>query len=279
MKIVIKGLGLIGGSMALALKEQPDIHISGMDISAEHCHLALRSGLVQDIVHSEDSLSSADCVILATPVDQIEQEICGILDATGEGTLIVDTGSTKAAICQAVSRHPERYRFVAAHPLAGTEHSGPLAAVRGLFAGKKNIICESEKTSGFYLDRAVRMFEDMGMHTVYMSPDEHDRHAAYVSHLSHVSSFMLGLTVMDIEQDESTIFELAGTGFASTVRLAKSHPVTWTSIFIKNRSNLVTALDEYIGHLINFKECLLKNDPIEMERLLTSANRIKHILK
>ena len=278
MIIVVKGLGLIGGSFALDLKHQLNVHVTGMDSSEDHLKKAMKLGLVHDTTDEISAISDADYVILAMPVDQIEEEIRSVLDATGDKTVVIDAGSTKTAICRAAENHPERHRFVAAHPLAGTEYSGPDAALKGLFAGKKNIICESEKCDSVVLESAQKLFESLGMKSVFMNPEEHDKHLAYVSHLSHVSSFMLGLTVLDIENDEKSIFELAGTGFASTVRLAKSHPVTWSSIFMKNRDNVLTALNSYIAHLENFKDCLQASDEQNLKSMIQSANRIQKIL-
>jgi prephenate dehydrogenase len=178
-----------------------------------------------------------------------------------------------------VDHHPKRGRYVAAHPLAGTEFSGPAAAHKGLFQGRKNIICEAEKSDMDALDTAIRFFESLGMTTRFMSPEDHDRHLAYVSHLSHVSSFILGQTVLDIEQDEKEIFHLAGTGFASTVRLAKSNPVTWAAIFGKNKKNLVPALDEYIQHLIQFRNHLEADELNELERVMQYSNNLRHIFE
>ena len=226
MKITVIGLGLIGGSIAKDLKSQLNVSVCGVDSSPEHISLAIELGLVHTVATLEDALNGADIVVISVPVDKIEVLLPSVLNKIGSYTTVIDMGSTKAQICSAVSNHIHRGRFVAAHPLAGTEFSGPAAAIKGLFQNKKNIICESEKSAPDALATALRLFESIGMVTTFMSPEEHDKHLAYVSHLSHVSSFMLGLTVLDIEKDEKQIFDLAGTGFASTVRLAKSNPKT-----------------------------------------------------
>ncbi len=279
MKITVIGLGLIGGSIAKDLKSQMNVHVCGVDESSDHTKLALEMGLVHSIATLDEGLNGAEIVIISIPVDKIEVLLKIVLDKIGERTTVIDVGSTKAQICHTISDHRKRSRFVAAHPLAGTEFSGPTAALKGLFQDKKNIICESEKSAPDSIDTALRLFESLGMFTTFMTPDEHDKHLAYVSHLSHVSSFMLGLTVLDIEKDEKQIFDLAGTGFASTVRLAKSNPKTWSAIFGKNKKYLVEALDSYILHLENFRKYIEEDNTIATEELITASNDIKRILK
>jgi len=279
MKITVIGLGLIGGSIAKDLKSQLNVRVCGVDSSPEHISLALELGLVHTVSTLEDALNGADIVVISVPVDKIEGLLPSVLNKIGSYTTVVDMGSTKVEICNAVSNHTHRSRFVAAHPLAGTEFSGPQAAIKGLFQNKKNIICESEKSAPDALATALRLFESLGMVTTFMSPEEHDKHLAYVSHLSHVSSFMLGLTVLDIEKDEKQIFDLAGTGFASTVRLAKSNPKTWSAIFGKNKKFLLEALDSYIAHLENFRKHIAGDNVSATEDLMTASNDIKRILK
>ena len=279
MKITVIGLGLIGGSIAKDLKSQLNVSVCGVDSSPEHISLAIELGLVHTVATLEDALNGADIVVISVPVDKIEVLLPSVLNRIGSYTTVIDMGSTKAQICSAVSNHIHRGRFVAAHPLAGTEFSGPAAAIKGLFQNKKNIICESEKSAPDALATALRLFESIGMVTTFMSPEEHDKHLAYVSHLSHVSSFMLGLTVLDIEKDEKQIFDLAGTGFASTVRLAKSNPKTWSAIFGKNKKFLLEALDSYIAHLENFRKHIAGDNVSATEDLMTASNDIKRILK
>lgn len=278
MKITVIGLGLIGGSIAKDLKSQLNVRVYGVDASEIHQQLALEHGLVHEILTLEDGLKVADIVIMAIPVDKIEGILSNILDQINKNTTVIDVGSTKSDICVSISLHPKRSRFVAAHPLAGTEFSGPTAALKGLFQNKKNIITEPEKSADDALESALKVFESLGMVTTFMTPEEHDKHLAYVSHLSHVSSFMLGLTVLDIEKDEKQIFNLAGTGFESTVRLAKSNPKTWSAIFGKNKKYLLEALDSYILHLENFRHHIRENNTAETERLMTKSNDIKRIL-
>lgn len=279
MKITVIGLGLIGGSIAKDLKSQLNVKVYGVDASESHQKLALEYGLVHEILALEEGLKLADIIILAIPVDKIEGILPNILDQIGQNTTVIDVGSTKSDICSAISLHPKRSRFVAAHPLAGTEFSGPTAALKGLFQNKKNIITEPDKSAADALESALRVFESLGMVTSFMTAEEHDKHLAYVSHLSHVSSFMLGLTVLDIEKDEKQIFDLASTGFESTVRLAKSNPKTWSAIFGKNKKYLLEALDSYIVHLENFRHHIRENDTAETERLMSRSNDIKRILK
>lgn len=276
--ITVIGLGLIGGSIAKDLKSQLNVYVTGVDASQVHCSSAIKLGLVHQISRLDESIQKADIIIIAVPVDNIETLLPLILDNIDNHTVVIDVGSTKEAICTAISHHPKRNRFVAAHPLAGTEFSGPEAALKGLFQGRKNIICESESSDPDALGTALKLFDSLGMITSLMTAEEHDKHLAYVSHLSHVSSFMLGLTVLDIEKDEKQIFDLAGTGFASTVRLAKSNPKTWSAIFGKNKKYLLEALDSYINHLENFRQHVRNNDINATEELMKSCNEIKRIL-
>lgn len=278
MNITVIGLGLIGGSIALELKSQLNVKVTGVDESSYNKERALSLGLVHKVNDMQNAIKGSDLVIVAIPVDKIEIILPMILDDIESRTTVVDVGSTKVGICKVVANHPNRQRYVAAHPLAGTEFSGPDAAVKGLFQDKKNIICEKEKAAPDALRLALKLFESLGLINIYMHPTEHDRHMAYVSHLSHVSSFMLGQTVLDIEKDEKQIFDLAGTGFASTVRLAKSNPQTWLPIFRKNNHFIIEALDSYIEHLEKFRQHLYEDNYSEMENQMTTANEIKRIL-
>jgi prephenate dehydrogenase len=205
--------------------------------------------------------------------------LLNVLDLIDEKTIVIDAGSTKSQICKAIQHHARRSQVVTSHPIAGTENSGPDAAFSGLFKQKTNIICESEKSSAEALALATKVFAALGLRTIFMDPVEHDKHVAYVSHLSHVSSFLLGQTVLDIEQDEKNIFDLAGSGFASTVRLAKSSPDMWAPIFEQNAEYLSQALLEYIMHLQKFQYYLMKRDVKELHRIMTDANRIRKVLE
>ena len=274
MNIAVIGLGLIGGSMALDLNSQLKINVLGVDNNPDHAQTALRLRLVNEVVTLDEALSKADVLILATPVDTIEAMLPELLDRVQPSQVVIDVGSTKLDICSKVANHPNRLRFVAAHPLAGTEYSGPEAALKGLFAGKKNIICHQEQSHQEGIQLAKQLFNSLGMTTYFMTADEHDKHLAYVSHLSHVTSFTLGLTVLDIEKDEKQIFNLASTGFASTARLAKSNPDTWSAIFNKNGKHLVEALDQYIDKLEKFKNAIAHSDKDQMALLMKEANDI-----
>ena len=278
MKVCIVGLGLIGGSMAIDLKAKGH-HIIGVDKSPSHIDKALELGLADEVHDLKNALQDAEVVIIAVPVDAIEKVLVSVLDEMNPNAVAIDVGSTKQEICVSIKDHNRRGRFVAAHPLAGTEFSGPTAAIPNLFSGKKNIICEEDAISEDALDIALQIFSDMGMTNIFMNPDNHDMHMAYVSHLSHVSAFTLGLTVLDIEQDEKQIFNLASTGFESTVRLAKSSPNTWSSIFNKNSNHLTKALDNYISKLQEFKSAIENQDTEKMKDLMDSANDIKRVLK
>jgi prephenate dehydrogenase len=280
MKVTVIGLGLIGGSIARDLRKARIVsELVGIDLNPDHGKRAVELGLVDKIESEEKALSSSDLVILAIPVSAACALLPSILDVVNKNTVVIDFGSTKRQICKAASGHANRLNFVAAHPLAGTENSGPEAALEDLFKGKTNIICEREKSSDHALKQADLVFGAMGVNTIYMEADEHDKHVAYVSHLSHVSSFLLGQTVLDIEKDEKNIFALASTGFASTVRLAKSSADTWAPIFEQNVEYLSQALLEYIMHLQKFHYHLLKHDTKELHHILTRANEIRRVLE
>jgi prephenate dehydrogenase len=279
MKTTVIGLGLIGGSMALDLRKSGlASEVVGMDLNQDHAQKAMELGLVNMLESWEQAIPSSDLIILAIPVSAICKLLPSLLDNVNKDAVIIDAGSTKSLICRAITNHPNREQFVASHPIAGTENSGPEAAFEGLFRLKTNIICERAKSSARALAIAEQVFDALGMNTIFMEPEEHDKHVAYVSHLSHVSSFLLGQTVLDIERDEKNIFALAGSGFASTVRLAKSSPDMWAPIFEQNAEYLSQALLEYIMHLQKFQYYLMKRDVKELHRIMTEANRIREIL-
>lgn len=278
MKVVIAGLGLIGGSVALALKRQINVELKGIDKNAAHGKKALKLGLVPEVTNWASGLEWADVIILAIPVNAIEDQLSDLLDRVRADQTIIDLGSTKAEMVNSIKGHKNRGRWVAAHPLAGTEYSGPEAAVYGLFEGKKNIVCHPEHSDADALKTAYVIFEALGLHTLEMDAAEHDKHLAYVSHLSHVSSFMLGLAVLQKEKDAANILNLAGTGFASTVRLAKSLPATWLPIFMANRCHVLEALETYQQCLDSFKVALQNNNAEALMQLMNDANAIKKIL-
>jgi len=279
MIVCIVGCGLIGGSIAFDLKARGwSESCIGVDANPGHADSARAYGFIDRSASLEEAVQEADVIILAIPVQSIRALLPGILDTISEGQVVIDCGSTKEALCADVKEHPARAQYVAAHPIAGTENTGPSAAFEGLFRDKVNIICDREKTGAHALDIAASMFRALGMKTVFMDSREHDRHIAYVSHLSHISSFMLGHTVLEIEKDEKSIFNMAGSGFESTVRLAMSSPQMWTPIFDQNKDNVIRALDEYIDHLQHFRHLLEEGRTDDLGELLLRANQIRRIL-
>ena len=278
MNIGIIGLGLIGGSFALAAKKYSIGSILfGSDQTREHFDEAMHMGIV-DYELNHENYADMDVIILAIPVDTSLEVASSILDKINDNTLLIDAGSTKTAICKLLRLHPKRNQFLATHPIAGTEFSGPSAAYADLFLDESQIICESQKTRPDLLEWAVQWFRNMNMQVNEMDPEAHDKHIAYVSHLSHISSFMLGKTVMEKEKDERAIFDMAGSGFRSTVRLAKSSPAMWTPIFKQNQKNITKALGEYITNLQDFKSLLENNSYDHLYSQMKEINAIKTIL-
>lgn len=273
-KISFIGVGLIGGSMALDIRQIfPEAELLGIDKNTEN----LRDAIALNIVDREgqtSDLATSDLVLISIPVTQIVNILPEILDQIGENTLVIDMGSTKGTICQCVENHPKRSNFLAAHPIAGTEFSGAKAAFLGLFKGKTMIVCEVEKTIYKLQEKGLKMFSEMGMRLRFMNPEMHDIHIAYVSHLSHILSYMLGKTVMEKSQSERDIFDMAGSGFESTVRLAKSSATMWTPIFEHNRDFVLESLNNYIENLQQFKNLLENN---EFDKIFTQLHDINHI--
>ena len=279
MNIGVIGLGLIGGSFALAAKEQlEDVVLYGADQNQAHLEEAIESGIVDQSL-SPELYPKMDVMILAIPVNAASLLVLNILDQINDNALLFDAGSTKASICKIVSLHPKRNQFLATHPIAGTEFSGPSAAFADLYVNQTQILCEAQKTRPDLLEWAVQFFRLMKMNIEEMDPQAHDQHIAYVSHISHISSFMLGKTVMEKEQDERTIFDMAGSGFASTVRLAKSSPEMWTPIFEQNSVNILEVLNEYIANLKEFKKLLENKNWSAMHEQMQEINAIKTILE
>lgn len=278
MKVASIGLGLIGGSFALALQEHiSDVQLFGID--QNHAHI--EAALARKIIHHKGAiqhLAEYDIIVLSIPVDAAAELLPQILNEVHPEALVVDMGSTKSDICKSVEHHPKRNQFLALHPIAGTEFSGPKAAFSSLFNNAMMIVCEAEKTDEKLKIKAYEILQKLHMQLHFMSPQEHDKHLAYVSHLSHISSFMLGKTVLDLEKNEREIFNLAGSGFASTVRLAKSNPKTWAAIFKQNKQEVLTSLKEYQQNLNEFQQLLQANQFEELEKLLDSTSRIKEIL-
>ncbi|MCT4631044.1 prephenate dehydrogenase [Winogradskyella sp.] len=277
--VFIIGVGLIGGSFALDIKKQkPEYTIFGIDKSEDHLNEAFNLGIIDGKASFKD-LEKADLVIVAIPVDATIEVLSKVLDVISEEAIVFDVGSTKEDICLKVKHHPKRRNFLAAHPIAGTEYSGPKAAIHGLYKDKTNIICEVEETAFKLQERALGLFADLGMRIRYMNPKAHDKHIAYVSHLSHISSFMLGKTVIEKEKNERDIFDMAGSGFESTVRLAKSSPAMWTPIFKQNKTNVIETLDGYISNLKQFKQFIEDENFEAVYNEMEATNHIKDILK
>jgi prephenate dehydrogenase len=278
-KIFVIGIGLIGGSLCLKIRDiNPNVEIYGIDISEEHLQQALESGII-DFKSSIDNISKANLVLLTTPVDISNNIITEILDRINEKAIVIDFGSTKSNICRITKNHKNRENFIATHPIAGTEFSGPKAAFSELFTEKTIIICDAEYSDNRLLGIVIDLFNKMKMKIRNMNSESHDKHIAYVSHLSHISSFMLGKTVMDKEKNENNIFDMAGSGFESTVRLAKSSPQMWSAIFKLNKKNILKSLDEYIINLNQFKTLIENENIAELNKEMTKTNHIKKILK
>lgn len=278
MKVFIIGVGLIGGSFALDVKTAYDaVTVFGIDQSEKHLEEALSLGVI-DAKATFEELNQADVVFVAIPVNALTAQLPAILDAVNDDAIVIDAGSTKEAICELIAEHPKRRNFLAAHPIAGTEFSGPSAALHGLYQHKTNIICEVEKTAFKLQEKALKIFSDIGMRIRYMDPKSHDVHIAYTSHLSHISSFMLGKTVIEKEANERDIFDMAGSGFASTVRLAKSSPAMWAPIFKQNKTNVLETLEAYIQNLQEFKHFMEQDDFESIYESMENTNKIKEIL-
>ncbi len=279
MTVTVVGIGLIGGSFALALKDKGLVKkVIGVEMNEEHKRKALSLRLVDEVKELDEAVKESDLVFLAVPVDAAAKLLPAILEKVDK-QVVMDAGSTKEGIIEAIKDHPKRGRFVATHPMWGTEYSGPEAAVRGAFEGKATVICNNEESDKDAVEAVEGIYRQLGMHLVYMNAHAHDVHVAYVSHISHITSFALANTVLEKEREEDAIFELASGGFESTVRLAKSNPVTWASIFMQNKENVLDVLNEHISQLRKFKACLEKENYEYLEELMMNANKIKRIIK
>lgn len=279
MKISVIGLGLLGGSFSLCHRSVFEgFEYTGIEINALHAKKAVDLGIVDNIETLEEAVPKSALVILATPVDVILQQLPTVLDLLPDTAILVDFGSAKASISDVCASHPKRSRFVSCHPIAGTENSGPEAAFANLLRHKQMIICDQELSDPTVLGITIQLFRKMDMKISFMDSISHDRHIAYVSHLSHISSFALGLTVLEKEKDERSIFEMAGSGFSSTVRLAKSSPDMWAPIFRENTENVSKALGDYINILRHFKEILDNGDMDASYDLMKKANDIRRVL-
>ncbi|MCJ8153304.1 prephenate dehydrogenase [Chryseobacterium sp. SSA4.19] len=279
MKISIIGTGLIGGSMALKLKQKGMADfIYGIDHNRNHINEALRLKIIDAESDLEYGIKNSDLVIIAIPVDSARSLLPKILDLISDHQTVMDVGSTKAGIVNAVQHHPKRPRFVAFHPMWGTENSGPASAVSDSFSGKAGVICNKEESAADALQTVEKIAENLGMHLIYMNAGDHDIHTAYISHISHITSYALANTVLEKEREEETIFQLASSGFSSTVRLAKSHPEMWVPIFKQNKENVLDVLNEHISQLRKFKSALEKENYEYLGELINHANKIRGIL-
>ena len=279
MKAAIIGLGLIGGSFGLSLREHGLVsEIIGVDNNPDNARKAVERGLIDKIMPLTEAIASAGLVVLAVPVDAIPMLAVKVLNRV-KRQIVIDMGSTKQELCEVIAMHPNRGRFVATHPMWGTEYSGPEAAMEGAFSGRTVVICEKDKSDGEAVETVENIYRKIGMHPVYMGAEEHDIHTAYISHISHITSFALALTVLEKEREESHIFDLAGGGFESTVRLAKSSTDTWLPIFMQNKYNVLDVLREHIHQLQIFRKMLEKDDMEGLRSIMQKANSIKKIIK
>ena len=278
MKLAVIGLGLIGGSMAIDLrKSRFATEIIGVDNRPEHAAEAERLGIIDRVSDFESGVKAADLILLALPVDQIIVLLPRVLNLISPSSTVVDVGSAKRQIVASVANHPLRGNFIATHPMAGTENSGPGAAIDKLFAGKLTIICDQDQSRPQHLALVEKMYQSLGMSTAYMSSDEQDHTTAFVSHLPHAAAFALANAVL-AKEERNIIFDLASGGFQSTVRLAKSSPEMWAPIFRQNRDYVVEAVTAYIHHLKEFKEALKNNDEEQLLQLIREANKIRTVL-
>ena len=284
MKVGIIGLGLIGGSMAIDLKRRGFAgEIIGVEADAVNAAAALKIGLVDRVAELQECIAEADLLVLAVPVGAAVRMLPMVLDRFAElkdaSKTVMDVCSTKEQLARAVKYHPCRRQYVASHPMAGTEYSGPWAAMPGLFDAHACIICDSEESAPNAVRTVENLYESLNMRVIYMNSSSHDVHTAYVSHISHVTSFALALTVLDKEKDEKHIFDLASGGFSSTVRLAKSSPDMWTPILSQNRENILHVMDTYIDKMQSFRKAIDEGDEEAVRGLIEDANRIRRIIR
>lgn len=276
--VTIIGVGLIGGSLALSLKENGLAdHVIGIDNNEAHLDKALELKLIDEQGILRNAIKRSKLIVLAIPVDMMSGLLPVIMDLVDQ-QVVIDMGSTKGHITQLIKDHPKRGRFVATHPMWGTEYSGPEAAVRGAFKNKAAVLCNIEDSDEDAVELVKEMYLKIGMHLVYMEAHAHDIHAAYISHISHITSFALANTVLEKEREDNAIFELASAGFESTVRLAKSNPAMWVPIFRENKENVLDVLNEHISQLKKFKSCLEKDNYEYLNELIVKANGISKII-
>ena len=277
--IAIIGTGLIGGSLALQLHEKKlSSKLIGVESNPAHAREALQRELVDEILPLEEAIAAADVLVLAIPVDAMVATLPQVLDQV-TNQVVLDMGSTKSQLTDSVQRHPRRGRYVATHPMWGTEYSGPAAAIRGAYENKAVIICNAAESDADALAWVKHMYQKIGMHLLEMEAHAHDLHAAYVSHISHITSFALANTVLEKEKEENAIFEMASAGFESTVRLAKSNPAMWVPIFMQNRDNVLDVLNAHIGQLVRFRDTIAEGKEEELKNLIDAANQIRKIIR
>jgi prephenate dehydrogenase len=280
MTVTIVGTGLIGGSMAIALRDLGiATKIIGVDANENHARRAVELKITDESTDLKTAIEQSKLVILSIPVHAAEELLPRVMDMVTGQAVVMDVSSTKQTIIKAVSSHPKRTRFVATHPMWGTENSGPEAAVKGAFTGKVTVISDKDHSDADAVEMVENIYKQLGMRILYMDAASHDVHAAYVSHISHITSFALANTVLEKEKEEDAIFAMASAGFESTVRLAKSNPAMWVQIFMQNRENVLDVLNEHISQLRKFKSCLEKENEEYLEQLIINANQIKKILK
>ena len=278
-KIVIIGIGLMGGSLTIQLHEKKiSSRLIGVDENPEHARLALERELVDEVLSIEEAILQSDVVIISVPVDQMLQLLPRVMELVTD-QIVIDLGSTKAPLIESIKNHPKRRRYVATHPMWGTEYSGPQSAVRGAYENKAVILCNTNESDADAVEWTRNMYRKIGMHLLEMDASSHDLHAAYVSHISHITSFALANTVLEKESQQEAIFELASAGFESTVRLAKSNPSMWVPIFIQNRVNVLDVLNEHIAQLVRFRDSIQNEDQVSLRNLIEDANKIRKILK
>lgn len=286
MTITIIGTGLLGGSFALSLKKHGlTDRVIGVDAQPQTARKALELGVVDEVLSLDEAVAVSDLVVVAVPVDALPTLVVEVLNKVARGskkTTVIDLGSTKGEVCELTAFHVARGRFVATHPMWGTEHSGPEAAVaqaEHAFAGRTAVVCQKERSADDAVVLVEQIYTAFGMPILYMDPEEHDTHAAYVSHISHITSFALALTVLEKEREDSAIFSMAGGGFESTVRLAKSSASMWLPIFLKNKYNVLDVLRENIHQLKIIQKLLETDNRAELGALIERANTIKNIIK
>lgn len=278
MKLTIIGLGLMGGSAAIDLRKRGFAHkIIGVDKDLINANIALHIGLVDALMDLESAVKESDMIILAIPVNAALSVLPKVLSLV-KHQVVMDMCSTKQDLLSHIKSHPNRKQYVASHPMAGTEFSGPWSAISGLYDGKAVILCDINDSDSKAITLVKKMYETLNMRFIYMDATNHDIHAAYVSHISHISSFALALTVLEKEKNEKHIFDLASGGFDSTVRLAKSSAEMWTPIFKHNKENVIRVLDTYVEKLNEFKRCIQDEESDSLYDLITASNKIKRII-